>query len=129
MNDLISRQDAINEIHKYFVEEIDKTPTEIDEDGDELYADMPTVNSLLACNKELSKRIKSLPSAPDSRQRGDWVRLEREENVYDLHGVPTWGVNYMCDKCGFITTAIQDHFGQYKFCPNCGADMRGGEDE
>ena len=51
---------------------------------------------------------------------GKWVRLEREENVYDLHGVPTWGVNYMCDKCGFITTAIQDHFEQYKFCPHCG---------
>ena len=61
--DLISRQDAVNEIHKYFAEEIDKTPTEIDKDGDELYADMPTVNSLLACNKELSKRIKALPSA------------------------------------------------------------------
>ena len=28
-----------------------------------MYADMPTVNSLLACNKELSKRIKLLPSA------------------------------------------------------------------
>ena len=56
---------------------------------------------------------------------GEWMRLEREENVYDLHGVPTWGVNYMCDKCGFITTAIQDHFGQYKWCPSCGADMRG----
>lgn len=62
-NSLIKRQDAVNEIHKYFVEEIDKTPTEIDEDGDEVYTDMPTVNSLLACNKELSKRIKSLPSA------------------------------------------------------------------
>lgn len=62
MSGLISRDEVVNEIHKYFVEEIDKTPTEIDEDGDELYADMPTVNSLLACNKELSKRIKSLPS-------------------------------------------------------------------
>ena len=67
--------------------------------------------------------IESLPSA--DRPTGDWVRLEREENVYDLHGVPTWGINYMCDKCGFITTAIQGHFGQYKFCPNCGANMRG----
>lgn len=60
---LIRRSDAVTEIHKYFVAEIDKTPTVIDEDGDELYADMTTVNSLLACNKELSKRIKTLPSA------------------------------------------------------------------
>lgn len=123
----ISRQDAVSEIHKYFVEEIDKTPTEIDEDGDELYADMPTVNSLLACNKELSKRIKSLPSAEP--KTGEWVMLERVENVHDIYGVPTWGVNYMCDKCGFIHTAIQDHFSQYKHCPKCGARMKGADDE
>ena len=94
--DLISRQDAINAI-----ENTDCELTTKDWD-------------------ELTGALKSLPSAPDSRQRGEWARLEREENVYDLHGVPTWGVNYMCDKCGFITTAIQDHFEQYKFCPHCG---------
>ena len=77
---------------------------------------------------DIMESIEQLPSAPDSRQRGEWVRLEREENVHDLHGVPTWGVNYMCDKCGFITTAIQDHFGQYRWCPSCGADMRGEEE-
>ena len=74
MSDLISRQDAINEIHKYFVEEIDKTPTEIDEDGDEVFADMPTVNFLLACNKELSKRIKSLPSAESTGAMDDAIQ-------------------------------------------------------
>lgn len=36
---------------------------EISQDGDEVYTDMTTVNSLLACNKELLKRIKALPSA------------------------------------------------------------------
>ena len=59
----ISRHDAVNEIHKYFIEEIENTPTEIDEDGDEVYIDIVTVNSLLAHNKHLSKRIKALPSA------------------------------------------------------------------
>lgn len=69
--------------------------------------------------QEVAQWLKEyFPSA--DRPTGEWVRLEREENVYDLHGVPTWGVNYMCDKCGFITTAIQDHFEQYKFCPHCG---------
>ena len=63
MTDLISRADAIKTVHKYFVKEIDKTPHEIDEDGDDVYTDMPTVNSLLACNKELSKALKALPSA------------------------------------------------------------------
>ena len=98
-SDLISRQDALAEF----------------QDGRDVY--------------DIMESIEELPSAPDSRQRGEWVRLEREENVYDLHGVPTWGVNYMCDKCGFITTAIQDHFGQYRWCPSCGARMKGGEEE
>lgn len=107
MSDSISRQDAVNEIHKYFVEEIDKTPTEIDEDGDELYADMPTVNSLLACNKELSTRIKALPSA--DRPTGEWV----EEDEY--------GDLWVCDQCGFAS--------EYKdnYCPNCGCLMKKGD--
>ena len=101
MSDLISRRDVVNEIHKYFVEEIDKTPTEIDEDGDELYADMPTVNSLLACNKELSNRIKSLPSAEPNT--GHWS--------CDVNAI------YHCSECGCETT------WDYNFCPDCGACM------
>lgn len=67
--DLISRQDAINVVHKYFVEEIDKTPHGIDEDGYDVYTDMATVNSLLVCNKEISKALKALPSADRPRDR------------------------------------------------------------
>lgn len=71
--------------------------------------------------------IQNLPSAEP--KTGKWVMLERVENVHDIYGVPTWGVNYMCDNCGFIHTAIQDHFSQYKHCPKCGARMKGADDE
>ena len=108
--DLISRQDAIRWVK-----------TECNPYG------KPTLD--FESGKKVIEHIWQMPSAPDSRQRGEWVRLEREENVHDLHGVPTWGVNYMCDKCGFITTAIQDHFGQYRWCPSCGARMYKGGDE
>lgn len=70
--------------------------------------------------------IESLPSAEP--KTGVWVMLERVENAHDIYGVPTWGVNYMCDNCGFIHTAIQNHFSQYKHCPNCGARMAGKEE-
>jgi hypothetical protein len=123
----ISRRDVVNEIHKYFVEEIDKTPTEIDEDGDELYADMPTVNSLLACNKELSKRIKSLPSAEP--KTGEWVL---DPNGMDW-SIPAW----RCSECGFVANYIgveanglgnnPMNWAGSKFCPQCGARITGYE--
>lgn len=76
---------------------------------------------------EFDQVLMTLPSTEP--KTGKWVMLERVENVHDIYGVPTWGVNYMCDNCGFIHTAIQDHFSQYKHCPNCGARMKGADDE
>lgn len=133
--DLISRQDAIAEFRDGrdvydIMESIEALPS-VQPTGD-LISRQDAIDALMNDSDwaDAIPTIKSLPSAPDSRQRGEWVRLEREENVYDLHGVPTWGVNYMCDKCGFITTAIQDHFAQYRWCPSCGARMyKGGEEE
>lgn len=120
--DLISRQDVVSEIHKYFVEEIDKTPTEIDEDGDEIYTDMPTVNSLLACNKELSKRIKSLPSA--DRPRGEWQDKEVFNETDDDHIVDEWQ-SARCSVCGkYHTTPYMYYFDNFNYCPNCGAKMK-----
>ena len=113
-DDTISRRDAVNEIHKYFVEEINKTPTEIDEDGDELYVDMPTVNSLFMCNKELSKRIKLLPSAdkPEKWECKDcthWDKLDYE--------APRQG---WCDQ-------FEDWTDADEYCSRC-AKMRGEEE-
>ena len=72
--DRISRQAVVNEIHKYFVEEIGKTPTEIDKDGYEIYCDMKKVNMFLSDNKHLSKKIKNLPSVqPERKTDGDTI--------------------------------------------------------
>ena len=61
--DLISRADAINAVHKYFVDLFNDEPYETDEDGDEVFTDMKSVNALLKHNKAVSKAIKALPSA------------------------------------------------------------------
>lgn len=111
--DLISRQNVVNEIHKYFVEEIDKTPTEIDEDGDELYADMPTVNSLLACNKELSKRIKLLPSAEPQPKPISYIECANAMLKMWIDNVLTDGEYYR-----IMEKLNSKHM----------ADMRGGDD-
>lgn len=61
--DLISRQAAINAVHKYFVGLYNDEPYETDEDGDEVFTDMKSVNAILKHNKGVSKAIKALPSA------------------------------------------------------------------
>lgn len=157
--DLISRQDVVNEIHKYFVEEIDKTPTETDEDGDEVYTDMPTVNSLLACNKELSKRIKALPSA---EANSDDLIIKGAKGIQDgLYNITDGKLFKYKRKGGTVRTypivsaeavegewifnptdAIDLMFAKPKcskcgfessdggnFCPNCKARMRGEKHE
>ena len=63
MSDLIKREDAIKVVHEYFIEALYKEPTKIDEDGDEVFTDMKSVNKLLTHNKTISKALKALPSA------------------------------------------------------------------
>lgn len=60
--------------------------------------------------------IEKLPSAQPERKTGRW------EKVYGEHiriGHRPWTV--CCSECGMIG-------GGTRYCPNCGADMRGGVD-
>ena len=68
MTDLIKREDAIEAVHRYFVGEFNNEPYETDEDGDEVFTDMKSVNKLLAHNKAVSRAIKALPSA-----EAEWI--------------------------------------------------------
>ena len=90
--DLISRQDAIRKCcgEKCGCEREDCGYTE--------------------CCLEVS-RLESLPSAPDSRQRGEWTNA----GVLTVH----------CSSCKSEFHELE----AMNYCPNCGADMRGGEDE
>lgn len=61
---------------------------------------------------------------PTQQRRGKWIYGEDE---YGIDG-------YHCDKCGFFVPWDYAHkfinyIADYNFCPSCGADMRGGQDE
>ena len=73
-------------------------------------------------NEAFDMAIKALEQEP---RKGHWIVKDGTEEGYDIGGVKTWYIQIMCNKCGFIKTAIEGHTGQYHFCPNCGADMRG----
>ena len=59
----------------------------------------------------------ALATAPtiEERKKGKWIGLTPEEghNIYTVK----------CDQCG------KYDFFETNFCPNCGADMRGEQDE
>lgn len=69
--------------------------------------------------EKLQKKIDALPSAPDSRQRGEWMDID---NYYRTA---------ICSHCHKVTMFEKwgEHTKPYNFCPNCGADMRGAGDE
>ena len=95
----------------------------------------------LNCNDEATKDraqeailifnecILELINAPtaDVREnvKGRWVEVVDRTEMYDKEGVKTWGMLFQCNQCGFVLNAVEGHTGQYNYCPNCGAKMRG----
>jgi len=59
----------------------------------------------------LRKDLRNLPSAQPVRKSGQWIKRKKG------------AIGYNCSCCG--KSDISNHFD---YCPNCGADMRGGED-
>ena len=58
------------------------------------------------------------------RPQGEWVlqTYERFDNGNELY-------KYYCDKCGYREEHAYSDSKLSNFCPNCGADMRKGEEE
>lgn len=62
----------------------------------------------------------------NERPKGRWVGIQSEKFIgYDEWGEPMYRLcsYYTCRKCGRKTVV------KTNFCPNCGADMRDGEEE
>jgi hypothetical protein len=95
-NDTISRQAAIDALHM------------------NLMYRMGTDSN----KKRLDEWINNLPSAQQERPKGHWVEIGDEP--FD---------EWECDMCGFVIDGSDyidpgEYRDVYKFCPNCGADMR-----
>ena len=62
--------------------------------------------------------VEQLPSAQPERMKGRWMR--KNDGVYCSACYKGWD---------FMTGVPAEVETEYKFCPNCGADMRGEQDE
>jgi len=53
----------------------------------------------------------------EERKKGKWIDMSDGGRIKTL-----WAEKYKCDKCGMYGTRA------WKFCPYCGAEMRGEEE-
>ena len=99
MNDLISRQDALNQIMKkrWALQMMDDTHT---------------ADKIMDGLRRAEIVINELPSAQPERKKGKWM------------GKPIAG--YSTVRCSVCGDAFLENSGKWNFCPNCGADIRGG---
>ena len=103
IGDCISRQAAIDALDKRFASIPVEQTTEI---------------------LQLRKDLRELPSAQPEWKKGKWLYAEDE---YGIDG-------YHRNQCGFFVPwdyihKFINYIEDYNFCPNCGADMRGEQDE
>lgn len=61
--------------------------------------------------------VETLPSAQPERKKGKWKR-----KIVDSG----YNADWVCSECG---DRWKYDFINFNFCPNCGADMRGEDDE
>lgn len=110
-DDLISRQSAIEIIQS-------------------MYPGMPRVPWM---RKDWQKRyepyirtenaIRELPSAQPDRKKGRWVKMTGMMP-------PEYFGHYECSECLWhLSHHDKTKENELRFCPNCGADMRGEENE
>ena len=74
-------------------------------------------NSMVHLRKEHAKAILELLKEQETK----WIHRE------DLDFKDKLGCNHfhgMCENCGFIHDFIDDHTGQYKYCPQCGLAVK-----
>jgi len=105
MSDLISRQAAIDALKEHRALYCDNTPDTFSKLS---YAEKSRVDELDTAIATLV----NLPSAQPERIRGRWIEKPH------VHGVA------YCSLCDY-----ELHTNDTNFCPNCGADMRGEQDE
>lgn len=62
-----------------------------------------------------TRKPTDFPAIEPQRKRGKWIAGP--------------GNTHTCSECGFSMITNNDYIKRHYFCLNCGADMRGGQDD
>ena len=111
MSDLIDRQDAIKTALEYFVEYLGGA---FNENG----------------QREIMARFQRLPSA-EPRKKGKWI-LDEDPHDGDCRcSACLIAIDQMHERNHSLLNALTGGkwWTFYKYCPNCGCQMDGGEEE
>ena len=136
-DDLIRRSDAIKAIHNYWKKRLDTLPT----------ADIQQTDKILEHNKTLCNFINAIPSA-DRPQDDEFKNFDREslillieaqkERIGELLADRPQGEwieqedCWQCSECGdeyVLEVGVKPIDARMHYCPNCGAHMKGANDE
>lgn len=72
--------------------------------------------------------IRELPSAQPQRRTGKWIsEVKGKKAIIDEYGNVTCSAH--CSECGDWLTASDEYACRGRYCPSCGADMRGEIDD
>ena len=114
MDDLISRQAAIDAGKSYWKNEVDRIPKK-STDFDVFTQFTQICDSILIHNANICKAIDKLPPVQPGRKKGEWIDYTDEGYV----------------ECPFCHSATNcdGNKDELHFCFSCGADLRGEQDE
>ena len=117
MSDLIDRQAAIDAMWKALYEYEDKTEKQFQESEDLDVSDWIEHRCFVQNMSDIDRQtILKLPSAEPERKKGKWIITSKFEDCYYAK----------CNQCN-ITQVFYFNKPLTKFCPNCGANMEGGD--
>ena len=74
-----------------------------------------------ACTDILEK-ISKMPTIEPERKKGKWIKRDVPRQI---HGISCSAPNWQCSVCKKWWFHNGEGLKWYKFCPECGADMRG----
>lgn len=155
--DAVSREAGVEEIRRHGVGSFDfedYTPEQAERFAIKLLQDLPSVTpepcedavsrrkafeyfvSLWECIGTIMDReewedvckttANELPSVTPKRKTGKWIKRDVSRQI---HGISCSAPNYQCSVCKKWWFHNGEGLKWYKFCPECGADMRGEQNE